>query len=177
MVESGKNCIIFTSTKLKSFMGNLIGEYYCKLDAKGRIMIPAGLKKQLPPEANEQFVVNRGFERCVALYPKNEWNGIAREINKLNRFNKKNREFQRYFFRGASPLAMDSTGRILIPKSLAAYAGIEYEVVLFAYGDYVEIWDKVTYENLLTDEPEDFANLAEEVMGDKEQHQDDKDLS
>lgn len=158
-------------------MGNLIGEYYCKLDSKGRIMIPAGLKKQLPPEANGQFVVNRGFEKCVALYPKNEWNTIARDINKLNRYNKKNREFQRYFFRGATQLGMDGTGRILVPKSLAIYAGVDHEVVLFAYGDHVEIWDRTTYENLFADEPEDFANLAEEVMGDKESNPDDKDVS
>ncbi|MCF8218415.1 MAG: division/cell wall cluster transcriptional repressor MraZ [Bacteroidales bacterium] len=158
-------------------MGNLIGEYYCKLDSKGRIMIPSGLKKQLPPEANEQFVVNRGFEKCIALYPKNEWDTITNEISKLNKFNKKNREFQRYFYRGATPLSMDSNGRILIPKGLKNYAGVGHEVVLFAYGDHVEIWDKTTYENLLTDEPEDFANLAEEVMGDKQENQNDNELS
>ncbi len=158
-------------------MGNLIGEYYCKLDAKGRVMIPAALKKQLPPEANEQFVVNRGFEKCIALYPKNEWDAIVNDINKLNRFNRKNREFQRYFYRGATNLGMDSNGRILLPKNLAGYAGISHDVVLFAYGDHVEIWDRKTYENLLTDEPEDFANLAEEVMGDKQESGDGEDLS
>ncbi|MFO8086469.1 MAG: division/cell wall cluster transcriptional repressor MraZ [Bacteroidales bacterium] len=158
-------------------MSNLIGEYYCKLDAKGRIMLPSALKKQLPPEANMQFVVNRGFEKCMALYPRNHWDTLARDINKLNRFNKKNRDFQRYFFRGATTLSMDGAGRVLLPKGLMNYAGIAHEVVLFAYGDHVEIWDKTTYENLLTDEPEDFANLAEEVMGDKEHAPNDSDVS
>jgi MraZ protein len=158
-------------------MGNLIGEYYCKLDAKSRVLVPSGLKKQLPDEAKGQFVVNRGFEKCITLYPKNEWDQVAAEINKLNRYNQKNRRFQRYFFRGATTVGMDGNSRILLPRSLVKYAGIGHEVVLFAYGDKVEIWDKETYENLLTDEPEDFANLAEEVMGDKDKTEDEDEIS
>jgi MraZ protein len=146
-------------------MTSFIGEFDCKVDAKGRVMMPAGLRKQLDPEAQEKFVLNRGFEKCLVLYPKNVWTSISSEISKLNQYKKKNREFIRYFYRGASEVGLDVTGRLLFPKRLLTYAGISKEVVLFAYFDRIEIWDKSTYDNLLTDEPEDFSNLAEEVMG------------
>ena len=86
-------------------------------------------------------------------------------MNKLNQYVKKNREFTRYFYRGATELALDGTGRLLFPKRLLEYAGVSKEVVLFAHGNKIEIWDKEAYDNLLTDEPDEFANLAEEVMG------------
>ena len=150
-------------------MTNFIGEFDCKLDAKGRLMLPSGLRKQLNPEAKETFVINRGFEQCLVLYPKNDWDRISAEVNQLNRYVKKNREFIRYFYRGATELSLDGTGRLLLPKRLQEYGEIGKEVVLFAYSDRIEVWNKEKYENLLTDEPEDFANLAEEVMGNKNQ--------
>ena len=146
-------------------MANFIGEFECKIDAKGRVMIPSGLRKQLDPAAQERFVLNRGFEKCLVLYPKNEWEEISAEVNKLNQYVKKNREFVRYFYRGASELGLDVTGRILFPKRMLDYAAVEKEVVLFAYSNRIEVWDKTTYDGLLTDEPDDFAALAEEVMG------------
>jgi len=146
-------------------MANFIGEFECKLDAKGRLMLPSGLRKQLDPAAQERFVLNRGFEKCLVLYPKNEWEGISAEVNKLNQYVKKNREFIRYFYRGASELGLDGTGRILFPKRMLSYASVEKQVVLFAYSNRIEVWDKDIYDGLLTDEPDDFATLAEEVMG------------
>ena len=146
-------------------MTNFIGEFDCKLDAKGRLMLPASLRKQLDPAAEESFVMNRGFEKCLVLYPKNDWKYISEDVNKLNQYVKKNREFIRYFFRGATELGLDGTGRLLFPKRLMEYAGIQKEVVLFAHGNRIEIWDKKAYDNLLTDEPDDFAALAEDVMG------------
>lgn len=146
-------------------MANFIGEFECKIDAKGRVMIPSGLRKQLDPAAQERFVLNRGFEKCLVLYPKNEWEDISAEVNKLNQYVKKNREFVRYFYRGASELGLDTTGRVLFPKRMLDYAAVEKEVVLFAYSNRIEVWDKATYDGLLTDEPDDFAALAEEVMG------------
>jgi len=137
--------------------------------------MPSGLRKQLDPEAQEKFVLNRGFEKCLVLYPKNVWSGISAEISKLNQYKKKNREFIRYFYRGASEISLDSTGRLLFPKRLMAYAEIAKEVVLFAYFDRIEVWDKKIYDNLLTDEPEDFSNLAEEVMGSKGDDEDNND--
>ena len=146
-------------------MSNFIGEFECKMDVKGRILLPAGLKKQLAPEAQEKFVINRGFEKCLVLYPYNEWTGISAEINQLNLYTKKNRDFVRYFYRGATELSLDNTNRLLFPKQLLDYAGIDKDVVLFAYSNRIEVWAKNLYDNLLTDEPEDFSQLAEDVMG------------
>lgn len=149
-------------------MTNLIGEYECRLDPKSRVMLPSSLKKQIPQEAQERFVINRGFEKCLVLYPKNEWDLISSDVNKLNLYNKKNREFVRYFYRGATELGLDGTSRLLIPKTLLDYAGIDKDLVLFAFSNRIEIWAKENYDRLLTDEPEDFSSLAEEVMGKKD---------
>ncbi len=146
-------------------MAQLIGEYEGKLDAKGRFVLPSGLKKQLMPGDQERFVINRGFEKNLTLYPDSEWQKISREINALNLYNKKNREFVRYFFRGASELTTDSTNRLLLPKALMEYAGISKDIVLFAYGQRIEIWARDLYEQMMRNEPEDFSALAEEVMG------------
>lgn len=146
-------------------MTNFIGEFECKLDTKGRLMLPSSLRKQLSPEAEEQFVMNRGFEKCLVLYPKNDWKYISEEVNKLNQYVKKNREFIRYFYRGATEMSLDGTGRLLFPKRMLEYGAITKEVVLFAYGNRIEVWDKETYNGLLTDEPDEFAKLAEDVMG------------
>ena len=145
-------------------MTNLVGEYECRLDDKGRIILPAGLKKQIPQEAQDRFVINRGFESCLALYPMNEWKVISDEVNRLNLYNRKNRNFTRYFYRGASELTLDSANRLLLPKTLLSYAGIRRDVILFAFSNRIEVWAKDKYESLMTDEPEDFAQLAEEVM-------------
>lgn len=146
-------------------MTQFLGEFECKLDAKGRMMLPMGLRKQVHPDALEKFVVNRGFESCLALYPMNEWQAISAKINRLNEFIKKNREFSRYFYRGASELELDATGRLLLPKRLLDYAGIDKDVILSAWSNKIEIWAPEKFDSLLKDEPEDFATLAEEVMG------------
>jgi len=148
---------------------NLIGEFECRLDDKSRVILPAGLKKQISPEAQDRFVINRGFENCLVLYPMNEWKGISEEINRLNLYNRKNRDFARYFYRGATELTLDNASRLLLPKSLLSYAGIVRDVVLFAFSNRIEVWARDRYEKLMTDEPEDFALLAEEVMGKQEQ--------
>lgn len=146
-------------------MSNFIGEFICKVDAKGRVVLPSGLKKQVSPEAKEKFVVNRGFEKHLVLYPMNEWSTISAEVNKLNLYVKKNRDFVRKFMNGATEMELDNVGRFLLPKRLTEYAGIENEVVLFAYANRVEIWAKSEYEKLMNDDTEDFASLAEDVMG------------
>lgn len=128
-------------------------------------MLPSGLRKQLDAASEEKFVMNRGFEKCLVLYPKSDWKYISEEVNKLNQYVKKNREFIRYFYRGATEMGLDGTGRLLFPKRMLEYGGIDKEVVLFAYGNRIEVWDKDTYNGLLTDEPDEFANLAEDVMG------------
>lgn len=142
-----------------------LGEYICKLDAKGRLTVPAGLKKQLDNEGREGFVVNRGFEGCLGLYPHKDWQVVAEKLNKLNLFVAKNRAFVRKFQNGATKLDMDGSGRVLLPKDLMGFGEISKEVVLFAYADRIEIWDKKRYDKLMSEEMEDFAELAEDVMG------------
>jgi MraZ protein len=163
VVKSGKFLHIFANQY--TTMSNFIGEFICKIDAKGRVVLPSGLKKQVSPEAKEKFVVNRGFEKHLVLYPMNEWNTISAEVNKLNLYVKKNRDFVRKFMNGATDLELDNVGRFLLPKRLTEYAGIDNEVVLFAYANRVEIWAKSEYEKLMKDDTEDFASLAEDVMG------------
>jgi len=145
-------------------MTRFIGEYDCRLDNKGRVILPASLKKQIPKEADNQFVVNRGFEKYLVMYPKNEWDIITDEINKLNQYVKENRDFIRYFYRGATELTLDSAARLLLPKRLLEYAGIGQDVVLFAHTNKIEIWSAESYNNILANEPNDFAALAEKVM-------------
>jgi MraZ protein len=149
-------------------MIQFLGEYSCKIDAKGRLRLPSPLVKQLGDLAQEGFVLNRGFEKCLTLYPRQAWNHISQDIQKLNQYVKKNREFIRYFFRGATEMELDGNGRLLFPKSLLDYAGVQKELVLFAYFDKIEVWSKEAYEALLDEEPMDFDDLAEEVMGNKQ---------
>jgi MraZ protein len=146
-------------------MAHFLGEFECKLDAKGRMMIPANLKKQLPEAEREGLVINRGFEKHLVIYTKKEWDKIVEELSKLNPYEKKTREFIRYFTRGATELSLDSANRVLLPKSLLDYAGVESEVVLSCQFNKIELWSKEAYDAQLDNEPENFADLAEDVMG------------
>ncbi|KQC02405.1 division/cell wall cluster transcriptional repressor MraZ [Pedobacter sp. Hv1] len=154
-------------------MIQLLGEFDCKLDAKGRLMVPSSLKKQLPNVEQEGLVVNRGFEKHLVVYPKKVWEGIVAELSKLNQYEKKTREFIRFFTRGATELTLDASGRVLLPKSLLEFAGISGDVVLACQFDKIELWAKDAYDSLLDNEPENFANLAEEVMGGKDRRDED----
>jgi MraZ protein len=145
---------------------NLIGTYECKADAKGRVMFSSALKKQLLPVVSEGFVVKRAvFQSCLELYPMKEWNLMMDKINKLNRFVKKNNDFIRRFTAGVKVVELDASGRLLIPKDLCQFAGIAKQVVLSSAVNIIEIWDKEKYENAIDDAAVDFAELAEDVMG------------
>ncbi|HYG51169.1 MAG TPA: division/cell wall cluster transcriptional repressor MraZ [Flavobacteriales bacterium] len=150
-------------------MKSFIGEYDCKVDDKGRFVLPAGIKKQIDPAAEETFVINRGFEKCLVLYPKNEWDGLlARVRKKVNLFEKKGRMFMRMFQNGATIITLDSSGRLLLPSTLTKYAGLKKDVLLFAYADRMEIWDKALYEQEMNANLTGFADLAEDLLGDPE---------
>ncbi|WP_282017445.1 division/cell wall cluster transcriptional repressor MraZ [Salegentibacter mishustinae] len=147
-------------------MVNLIGTYECKADAKGRLMVPSALKKQLAPMLQDGFVLKRSvFQPCLELYPMQEWNVLMQKINGLNRFKKKNNDFIRRFTAGVKMVEVDSNGRLLIPKDLVGFAGINKEIVLSSAVNIIEIWDKDKYENTIDETSGDFAELAEEVMG------------
>lgn len=147
-------------------MQNLIGTYDCNADTKGRVMLPVALKKQLAPVLSEGFVIKRAvFQECLELYPMSEWKLLMEQINKKNRFVKKNNDFIRRFTAGVRMIEVDAAGRLLIPKNLMGIAKIDKQVVLSAAINIVEIWDKASYEAVLDDATTDFASLAEEVMG------------
>src|SRR5699024_105291 len=120
-------------------MLQLIGEFECKLDAKGRMTLPAALKRQLPDVEREGLVVNRGFEKHLVFYPRSEWELITKKLSSLNQFNQRNRMFVRAFTRGATELSLDASGRVLIPKGLLEYAGIGSEVVLASQFNKIEV--------------------------------------
>ncbi|MCB0571652.1 MAG: division/cell wall cluster transcriptional repressor MraZ [Phaeodactylibacter sp.] len=143
----------------------LLGEYECKIDAKGRMRIPSGLIAQLGEGQAHNFVINRGFEKCLMVYPEVVWERISNEVNQLNLYNKKNRDFVRYFYRGAQKVSLDSADRILVSKRLLEYAGIQNDVILSAYNDRIEMWANDQYEQLIDEEPTDFSDLAEDVLG------------
>ncbi|MFC4739055.1 division/cell wall cluster transcriptional repressor MraZ [Flavobacterium ponti] len=146
-------------------MSTLIGTYECKVDAKGRLMMPAPLKKQFA-SLEDGFVLKRSvFQPCLELFPMAEWNKMMAKINKLNRFVKKNNDFIRRFTAGVKVVEIDATGRLLIPKDLIAFGQIEKDLVLSSAINIIEIWDKTLYENAIENATDDFADLAEEVMG------------
>jgi MraZ protein len=147
-------------------MTNLTNTYECKADAKGRVALPGGVKKELAPVLNDGFVVKKSiFYNCLELYPKAEWEKEMDGINKLNRFVKKNVDFIRKFMAGVRTVELDSTGRINIPNELIAFAKIKKNIVLTSQINKIEIWDKENYENVLNDEEVDIGTLAEDVMG------------
>lgn len=150
-------------------MLNLIGTYECKIDAKGRLMLPGAFKKQLAAILQDGFVLKRAvFQKCLELYPIAEWNVLSAKVNKLNRFNKKNDEFIRRFNAGVKPVDVDSAGRILVSKDLGSFAKLEKSIVVNAAFNILEIWDKELYEKAIDEASVDFADLAEEVMGDND---------
>ncbi len=149
-------------------MSHLIGTYQCKADPKGRVKIPRALSKQLVGSRQQAFVVKRAvFQPCLELYSLDEWNALVGKVNKLNRFKKKNNDFIRRFTAGVKVVELDATDRLLIPRDLAQFAGIEKAVVLSAAVNIIEIWDKDRYEKAIDEAAVDFAALAEEVMGDE----------
>jgi MraZ protein len=147
-------------------LNTIIGTYECKLDAKGRLLLPAPLKKQLAASLQDGFVLKRSvFQPCLELYPMLEWTILMNKVNKLNRFVKKNNDFIRRFTAGVKVVEIDNLGRLLIPKDLVVFASVSKDIVLSSAVNIIEIWDKDLYEKSIDDATVDFADLAEDVMG------------
>ncbi|MGD1998027.1 MAG: division/cell wall cluster transcriptional repressor MraZ [Flavobacteriaceae bacterium] len=147
---------------------HIVGTYECKLDPKGRVKLPVALKKQL--QGVGVFVVKRSvFQPCLEVYTKEEWSLLMQKVNKLNRFKKKNNDFIRRFTAGVKVVEIDATDRMLIPKDLLGIASLDKDVVLSSAINLIEIWDKSLYEQAIDDAAVDFAELAEEVMGNEDQ--------
>jgi MraZ protein len=147
-------------------MTGFLGEFESTLDAKGRFLLPAGLKKQLPEGENTRFVINRGFEKCLTLYPRQSWEPLFARISTLNDFDPKVREFRRFFLNGATEVELDSAGRLLLPPNLKEYAALEKDITLASAVDKIEIWSTENYKQFFESySPEDFSTIAQQVMG------------
>ena len=144
-------------------MTNFFGEYECKLDDKGRLKLPSAILNQLGESQSKEFVANRGFERCLYLFPKDIWNIKLNEVQGLNEYLPEVRQFKRYFYRGATAFTPDKADRILLPKILLDYAGIEKTVIITAVGEYLEMWNESAYQSLISTEPGDISGLAEKI--------------
>ena len=165
MVESGKKLLILRLTIYDHFMAALIGEYDCKVDAKGRFMFPVDLRKQLEALFDHGFVVNRNLhQKCLTLYPISEWEKLNRKLSKLNRLIKTNDVFVRKFSGGATNVLADATGRLLLPKALTDYAEIKSDLKVLGSNNVIEIWDKNLYESFLKQDV-DIEKLAQDVLG------------
>jgi MraZ protein len=147
-------------------MATFIGDYPCKVDAKGRIILPMAFKKQMPAAAQDHFVVRKDiFENCLVLYAIDDWNRQIEKIRKkINPYNREHNMFLRNFFKGTAELTLDNNNRMLIPKRLMELIGAERDVVLAGQDGRIEIWTASVYETIGMP-AEDFANLAEKLMG------------
>lgn len=140
------------------------GQFTYSIDAKGRISIPAKLRKQMSPEANDSFVMTRGVSSCIDIYPLNEWIQIEEKLLKLNQFQPDDVRFVRMFTQYAIEDTMDSQSRILIPQNLIDYAKIEKEVLILGVLKKIEVWNPKIYEEYLNQSPETFEQIAAKVM-------------
>ena len=149
-------------------MATFIGDYECKVDVKGRIILPVAFKKQMPAGAPDHFVVRKDiFENCLVIYSIDDWNRQLEKIrSRINPYNREHNRFLRNFFKGTAELSLDNNNRFLIPKRLLDLAGIERDVVMAGQDGRIEIWASGAYDkiDMLSD---DFADLAEKLLGNK----------
>ncbi len=143
-----------------------VGEYNCKLDSKSRTIFPSALKRQLPIDKQQHFVLKRDiYEKCLLFYPINEWNNQVKMLKKrLNPFNRKHSKFLREYYRGTAEIILDNSNRILFPKRLLEYMEAEKELVFAGQDGKIEIWAKDNYDKVQSSHS-DFASLSEEILG------------
>ena len=167
MGESGRKWEVYLHlSRYKTENGmktNFFGEYECKLDEKGRLKLPSAILNQLGENNSREFVANRGFERCLYLFPKDIWTVKLNEVQGLNEYLPEVRQFKRYFYRGATEFTPDKADRILLPKILLDYAGIDKTLIITAVGEYLEVWNADAYRELINTEPEDRSALAQKI--------------
>jgi MraZ protein len=147
-------------------MAFFTSEYRGKLDAKGRLVLPAKMKGNLPEASSSELFMREGFEPCLELYPLIEYKKIYSKIAGLNEFNAEYRKLQRNFFRGSTTVELDSAGRLLIPKSMLQYANLDKEIVVVGMGNRMEIWNPEEYEKFLIKDPQELSELAEKHLTD-----------
>ena len=171
MGQSGWKWFKFTYVCMEKWNRNLViimtfftSEYECKLDAKGRLILPSRIKSQVPTEGSSEFVIRKGFELCLILNPMVEFRKVFEKISTLNEFNTEHRKLQRNFLSGVMVVELDGNGRLLIPKSLLTYAEIDKEVILIGTGNKVELWNPTAYNNQKISDAVELSQLAEKYL-------------
>ncbi len=156
-------------------MTTFIGDYTCKPDSKGRVLVPSAFLKQMAQGAQERFVIKKDiFENCLVLYPMDEWESQGKIIReKTNPYNREHSHFLRQFFKGTAEVLLDSNNRILIPKRLLDEIDADKELILAGQFGKIEIWPKKAYDELGSREDE-FSSLAEKILGGKIYETDEK---
>lgn len=146
-------------------MATFIGEYTCKVDTKGRIILPMAFKKQMPADSLDHFVVKKDIHtKCLILYAKDNWERHLEKIRKLNRFNSEHSEFLRNYFMGTAELTLDNNNRILVPKRLMDLIDADRDVVLAGQDGVIEIWAADIY-NTIAMSPEELSKSSEKLLG------------
>ncbi len=141
------------------------GQFKYSIDAKGRVSIPAKLRKQVSSESNDTFVMTQGVVKCIEVYPLDEWKVFEERLLQLNQFEPKQARFTRMLLQHASEDNLDSQSRILVPQKLIEYAGIEKEVLILGVLKKIELWNPAIYENYLKQSDEEYEQIASKVMG------------
>ena len=139
-------------------------EYECKLDAKGRLVLPARIKSQLPEGDGQELVIRKGFEQCLLVYPVVEFKKVFSKISGLSEFNEEYRKLQRNFLSGVVTVELDGNGRFLLPKNMLTYANIDKEVLLVGTGTKLEAWNPAIYGKHQIQDPGELSKLAEKYL-------------
>ena len=139
-------------------------EFESKLDTKGRLVLPARIKAQLPSGEGDELVIRRGFEPCLIIYPMVEFKKVFSKISGLSEFNEEYRKLQRNFFSGTATVELDSNGRFVIPRNMLSYAQLEKDLILVGMGNKVEVWNPSIYEKHLIKDSSELSKLAEKYL-------------
>ena len=147
-------------------MAFFTSEYECKLDAKGRLVLPAKIKVNLPEVSSHELVLRKGFEPNLIVYPMLEYKKIHSKISSLSEFNAEQRRLKRNFFRSIATVELDNAGRFLIPKNMLAHASLEKEAIVVGVGSTIEIWNPDVYDEYLIKDSEEYSELAQKFLDD-----------
>ncbi|MEL7147185.1 MAG: division/cell wall cluster transcriptional repressor MraZ [Bacteroidota bacterium] len=145
-------------------MAFFTSEYECKLDAKGRLSLPAKIKGNLPEVSSHELVLRRGFEPNLIVYPMLEYKKIHAKISSLSEFNADQRRLKRNFFRSIATVELDNSGRFLIPKAMLAHASLEKDAIVVGMGNTIEIWNPEVYDDYLIKDSEEYSELAQRFL-------------
>jgi len=145
-------------------MSSFKGRYSYSVDTKGRIALPAKLRKNVSPAANDTFIVTRGFEQCLFVYPQDEWNKVEEAVRGLSPSNPQHRFFVRTLLQWTTDVQLDGQARLSVPQDLLKFAGIENEVLILGVMERVEIWNPKIYEQYMNNQPATYETVAESVL-------------